>query len=396
MAEYKPRKEAVDNYHKNVKPSELDKLGAWIQSWPSTWYKNMTGKEMPQQPERPSLAPQIYKTLTGKEYPEDPNPVIKERKTAKTEKPAAPAPPAKSSTGPKEVGGDYTVAGVTYDGKTHRPKGAPEGGYSLQPDGKMTPHPAAPTGPTPTTERTNANGLKSYGRDLASLNIFTKAFTGGYEVADIDTAFKSNDLPTSGQQGANTDYSVDDAVAMGMPQEDALTLQSGGERETVISPNGSTTTTLTPASPQEGSSDKPDVAESIRTVRMKRQSGRGSRRDPRNRGEDPDMFGGPEPSDESLVSPMYKNSKRNAIRSAFLDTNLSSVQASVKANAIAGYGKDSDGNARFNVGGELVNAKEGMQQQAKNAAMMGLDPREFLDIKVKEVKDAQKDSDETK
>jgi hypothetical protein len=52
----------------------------------------------------------------------------------------------------------------------------------------------------------------------------------------------------------------------------------------------------------------------------------------------------------------------------------------VKANAIAGYGKDSNGNARFNYGGELVYAKEGMQQQAKNAANMGKDPSQFLDI----------------
>ena len=74
------------------------------------------------------------------------------------------------------------------------------------------------------------------------------------------------------------------------------------------------------------------------------------------------------------------NEKRRAIRSAFLDMDTPIIQASVKANAIAGYGKDSDGNARFNYGGELVNAKAGMQQKAKNAAMLGQDPTQFLDI----------------
>ena len=74
------------------------------------------------------------------------------------------------------------------------------------------------------------------------------------------------------------------------------------------------------------------------------------------------------------------NEKRRAIRSTFLDMDTPIIQASVKANAIAGYGKDSDGNARFNYGGELVNAKDGMQQKAKNAAMMGQDPTQFLDI----------------
>ena len=101
---------------------------------------------------------------------------------------------------------------------------------------------------------------------------------------------------------------------------------------------------------------------------------------PRNRGEDPDMFGGPEPSDASLTSPMYANSKRNAIRSTFLDMSKGSVEASVAANALGGYGKDSNGDARFNVGGELVYAKEGMQQKAKNAAMMGQNPSQYLDI----------------
>lgn len=277
---------------------------------------------------------------------------------------------------PQAVGADYTVAGVLYDGKTHRPKNAPKGGYSLNLDSKVTPH-STPTGPVAPTERTNANGLKSYGRDLSSLNIFTKEFTGGYEIADINKAFQSEALPTTkagedqGHEAPRTNYSWDSEAETGVWDD---------EKGALIPPSVPGTTGGKPDNAQDGTSDKPDVAEEVRTIRMRRNSGRGSRRDPRNRGEDADMFGGPEPSDASLTSPMYANSRRNKIRSTFLDHEGSSVQAIAAANAVAGYGKDSDGNARFNVGGKLVYAKDGMQQKAKNAAMMGQDPREFLDM----------------
>jgi hypothetical protein len=91
------------------------------------------------------------------------------------------------------------------------------------------------------------------------------------------------------------------------------------------------------------------------------------------------MFGGPEPSDASLVSPMYANEKRNKIREAFF-AGETSVKGAVAANAVAGFGKDSNADPVFNVGGELVYAKDGMKQKAKNAAMMGQDPSEFLAI----------------
>ena len=235
--------------------------------------------------------------------------------------------------------------------------------------------------------RVNANGLVSYGKDLSSLNAFTKEFTGGYEVADISTAFQSNDLP--GQyKGSNqlsyqqTPYELPEGAQpspldKGLAGTQGLTMQDTGY---TIGEASVPNTVGRSGSAQEGSSDKPDIAEEVRTIRMNRNAGRGSRRDPRNRGEDPDMFGGPEPSDASLTSPMYANSKRNAIRSTFLDMSKGSVEASVAANALGGYGKDSNGDARFNVGGELVYAKEGMQQKAKNAAMMGQNPSQYLDI----------------
>jgi hypothetical protein len=129
--------------------------------------------------------------------------------------------------------------------------------------------------------------------------------------------------------------------------------------------------------PQSGTSDKPDVAESIRQVRMQR---KGPRDDGGPRGFAIDQANEFAQNSVSETKGNGMNEKRRAIRSAFLDMDTPIIQASVKANAIAGYGKDSDGNARFNYGGELVNAKDGMQQKAKNAAMMGEDPSQFLDI----------------
>ena len=221
--------------------------------------------------------------------------------------------------------------------------------------------------------RVNANGLVSYGKDLSSLNAFTKDFTGGYELADVKTAFQSEDLPVKGSEGTNTDYSMGDAEAMGRSKEDALTIGQGGFVETLITPSTPATTGNNPTNSQDGTSSKPDVAESIRQVRMARTEGS-------PRGFNGADFSGAEPDDSSLVSPMYANAKRNKIRSTFLDHEGSSVQAIAAANAVAGYGKDSNADARFNVGGELVYAKDGMQQKAKNAAMMGQDPTQFLDI----------------
>ena len=129
--------------------------------------------------------------------------------------------------------------------------------------------------------------------------------------------------------------------------------------------------------PQDGTSSKPDVAESIRTVRMRR---KGPRDEGSFRGFQIDQANEMAQNSVSETKGNGMNEKRRAIRSAFLDMDTPIIQASVKANAIAGYGKDSDGNARFNYGGELVYAKDGMQQKAKNAAMMGQDPTQFLDI----------------
>ena len=259
----------------------------------------------------------------------------------------------------------------------------------------IPPHAAVPgtgpkgnqTGDPPSSgskdQRVNANGLVSYGKDLSSLNAFTSAFTGGYELTDIKSAFQSNDLQGAYQNGSNkisteeTPYELPDGATPsnvgGKYTMDGVdtSLQNTGYKIDGGSVPG--TVGGNPADPQDGSSDKPDVADKIRQVRMARSEGS-------PRGFNGADFSGAEPDNSSLVSPMYANAKRNKIRSTFLDHEGSSVQAIAAANAVAGYGKDSNADARFNVGGELVYAKDGMQQKAKNAAMMGQDPTQFLDI----------------
>ena len=300
------------------------------------------------------------------------------------EKPSAPAKPAE-----EQEPSTYTVSGVTYNSDTGRPVDAPEGGYSLTPEGDMVPHSSKPDDGA----RVNANGLVSYGKDLSSLNKFTSDFTGGYQIADVKTAFQSEDLPMKGSEGTNTDYSLGDAEAMGVSKPDALTISQGGFVETLIEPSTPGTTGNNPVNAQDGTSPAPNIAESVRTLRMQR---KGPRDDGGPRGFAIDRnnrlasMPQEEAPDEAKIA---QQNRRNQIRSTFLDMDTPIIQASVAANALAGYGKDSDGNAQFNYGGELVQAKDGMQQQAKNAAMMGRDPSEFLAIKLDAVK---KDTKETK
>ena len=235
--------------------------------------------------------------------------------------------------------------------------------------------------------RVNANGLVSYGRDLSSLNQFTKEFTGGYELTDIKSAFQSNDLEGAYQNGSNTistdesKYTLPDGATPsnvgGKYTMDGIdtSIQSTGYQLNSASVPG--TVGGNPDDPQDGTSSKPDVAESIRQVRMRR---KGPRDEGSFRGFQIDQANEFAQNSVSETKGNGMNEKRRAIRSAFLDMDTPIIQASVKANAIAGYGKDSDGNARFNYGGELVYAKDGMQQKAKNAVNMGQDPTQFLDV----------------
>jgi len=315
------------------------------------------------------------------------------RSKSTEQKPAAPAKPAVDSDGSNGARG-ANRSGVTPVNDSFRT--AVEQG----PNGNVTPSSGNAGGSTPQPQpqtkdqRVNANGLVSYGRDLSSLNAFTKEFTGGYEVADIKSAFQSEDLPGA-YNGSNklgyqqTPYELPEGASpspldKGLSGAEDLKIEESGYTISEASVPG---TLGRSGSAQEGSSDKPDIAESVRQLRMQRKgprddgSFRGFQKDNNNRLAQMPQEEGPDPQK------IAQQQLRNKIRSTFLDMNTPIIKASVAANAVAGYGKDSDGNAQFNYGGELVQAKDGMQQQAKNAAMMGKDPSEFLNIKIKEVQD---------
>ena len=228
------------------------------------------------------------------------------------QKPTKPEKPTKPANKDKPLPYGSLPGGDNPDRSAAQPGTGPKGnevGSDSDPDEPGLQGPGDPKGP-PGSSRVNANGLVSYGKDLSSLNAFTSAFTGGYELTDIKSAFQSNDLQGAYQNGSNkistedSKYTLNDSATPsnvgGKYTMDGVdtSLQNTGYKIDGGSVPG--TVGSNPANPQDGTSDKPDVAESIRTVRMERQSGRGSRRDPRNRGEDSDMFGGPEPSDASL------------------------------------------------------------------------------------------------
>jgi len=232
--------------------------------------------------------------------------------------------------------------------------------------------------------RTNSEGLVQYGQTLGGLNTFNKGFLGeGYDIADVRETYQSEALPATlagvtqlskpiaGEMEFDKDldvsYSDKPPIAYDGKLPDSTKPFASVDSYTPYS------TGSNPKDPQDGASPKPDRVERLRQVAFN--------------GAD---FSGDEPDDSTLVSPMYANKERNKIRRTFLDYEGSSVKAAVAANAQAGFGKDSNGNARFNVGGELVNAKEGMEWKAKDAAMRGVDPSEFLQMKVAEVKETSK------
>lgn len=264
-----------------------------------------------------------------------------------------------------------------------------------------TTKPTQPVGSSDKSERTNENGLKQYGMKLGGLNQFTKDFTG-YEIADIKSAFQSEDLPTAYQTGTNkisteqTAYELPEGSApsplnKGLAGSQGLKIQEGSYTIADAAVPASVPGTLgRSGDAQEGASDKPDIAEEVRTIRMRRKgprdegSFRGFTIDRQNAEAQRPKSAAP---DEAKIA---QQKRRNDIRSTFLDMDTPIVKAAVAANAKAGHGTDSDGNTRFNYGGELLYAKEGMEQQAKNAANMGMNPSQFLDMP--ETPDAQPDT----
>ena len=230
-------------------------------------------------------------------------------------------------------------------------------------------------------ERTSSEGVAQYGQTLGGLNTFNKGFLGeGYDLTDIQSTYQSEALPATLAGITQLEKPlVEGATPTQKPKvtsTDEPSVPYGTQLPEGGKPFASTdsytpySTGGNPSDAQDGTSPQPDRVERLRQIGFN--------------GAD---FSGAEPDDSTLVSPMYANKKRNEIRRTFLDYEGSSVKAAVAANAVAGFGKDSNGDPRFNYGGELVNAKEGMEWKAKDAAMRGVDPTEFLQTKIAEVKD---------
>ena len=110
----------------------------------------------------------------------------------------------------------------------------------------------------------------------------------------------------------------------------------------------------------DGTSDKPDVADQIRQLRMQRQSGRGSRKDPRNRGGgDEEPFGG---VDTTKGNGMSK--ERMAARAAFLDEgNKGYAAIRARDRAVGAFHQYDKGGMK--IGDDIHMFNEGMSKDAR-------------------------------
>lgn len=162
-----------------------------------------------------------------------------------------PLPTPRSSTGPKTEGGNYTVSGVEYDGKTHQAinpdtgKVSP-GGYSIDPktgartDRQAAPASAGPTGPQPATVSLpllDLDGINSHLDTILSKGPDWE-YAGNTQLADINT-FLPGEIPTTsdndGNQGAtNTEVVVEGATAT--PQQPATDPDEGDAPRSVTVP----------------------------------------------------------------------------------------------------------------------------------------------------------------
>ena len=122
------------------------------------------------------------------------------------------------------------------------------------------------------------------------------------------------------------------------------------------------TTGGNPADPQDGASPKPDRVERLSQL-------------PVFQGVNGTEFGGEEPDDSSLVSPMYANAERNKARAAFLDPNNKGYSA-IRARDRAVGAFDQNGTGVVNIDGELRQFNDGMSADARFALSGGLNSNE--------------------
>lgn len=266
-----------------------------------------------------------------------------------------------SPTRPAPLPTNYTGSdGTEYDVKTGRPVDAPEGGYSLEEGGTMTPHseqdletettetpaPAPEGGDEKSTTRTNGNGIVQKGMNLGGIQNFLN-FNPDLKLADGADYFNFSGKKTDTEKpyktgehtisGKDTGYEISGESApihkLGDTKGAKVTMPKGNaggyEMPAATVP---LTTGHSKEDPQAGVSDAPDNADNSRGISFN--TGRRGRKDPRNRGNGADTpFGGVEPSDSSLTSPMYKDKARNKYRSTFLDSTAKGPMGVLRESA---------------------------------------------------------------
>ena len=213
--------------------------------------------------------------------------------------------------------------------------------------------------------RTNQNDIVQRGMTLGGIKDFNAAY--GLEVADASKLFNLNSTKSpdafKGEDNkistGKTGYTVPKAAApiVGSTPYKGADLKIGtGDSGGYTIPPASVpgTTGHTPEDPQNGVSSQPDEADQSRGISM-RSGKRGARQQefagrPGNR-----AFGGEEPSNSSLVSPMYADKGRNAYRSGILDSTSKGPMGVLRdAAANAGMIRTNDGKISMKKGDGYV------------------------------------------
>ena len=301
--------------------------------------------------------------------------------------PAEPAKPYTSSDGGTVYSTDgktYTTGGVTYSrdgsGQAINPDTGKvsSGGYSIEPStGARTDYkPGEDRGAgTGGSEVRESGGIVQKGITLGGINeLFASLSSADRKGGAVMTAgdlgsgskFLSEALPTTdgGDEQAAKPFTLSQVdLDEGYDSSDgAYPGKSTAFTQTASTP----ATTSNPDDVQDGASEKPTIADNVRTVRMERNSGTnwGARTAADN-------------SDERLKA-----------RAAFLDPNNKGYGA-IRARDRAVGAFDQNGVGGVNIDGKLYNFKEGMSRDARFELAGGLgskeDAQEFLNKYVQTV-----------
>ncbi len=333
----------------------------------------------------------------------------------KPDAPAEPAKPYTSSDGGTVYSADgktYTTGGVTYSrdgsGQAINPDTGEvsSGGYSIKPStGARTDYkPGEDRGSgTGGSEVRESGGIVQKGITLGGINeLFASLSSADRKGGAVMTAgdlgsgskFLSEALPTTdgGDEQAAKPFTLSQ-----------VDLDEGYDSSDGAYPGKATAFTQTPSTPattsnpddvQDGASDKPTLADNIRTVRMARgarqqefaeRPGNSSSDEPKNSGTN---WGARTPSDNS--------DERLKARAAFLDPGNKGYGA-IRARDRAVGTFDQNGVGTINIDGKLYNFKDGMSREARFERAGGLsskeDAQEFLNKYVQTV-DAKPEASE--